>query len=61
MYLIRNANDHDLYWKSGLGWGSRDGANSFTNHDKERLPLPPNGEWLKLPTIGFVEAEEQPR
>lgn len=51
MYVVRNRVDKTKFWKSGLGWAKREEANHFTEHDTERLPLPPAGEWVEVPPL----------
>jgi hypothetical protein len=45
-WIIRLCNGAE-YWSNLTGWGSRAGADVFTQSERDRLNLPMEGEWIQ--------------
>lgn len=51
--VIQHVMQPSLYWQRGVGWTDAKDATEFELNDTHKLPLPPQGKWVRFeePTI----------
>jgi hypothetical protein len=47
-----------LYWSNGYGWGDRNGATVFRQHELDQVELPIGGRWVELDYSQLAEIEK---
>lgn len=49
MYVIQRINEPSTFFATGDGWVGADKATLYRDDAPIKLPLPPDGVWIKIP------------